>query len=88
MRRKKLTPVRGFGGYLADMPFRVYDDVKASRTLHSHEHTRGNGGSRGGALVARAPPRFPKKTNVLAKKIQKFTNEIKNLNNRQRSVVP
>ena len=65
MRRKKLTPVRGFGGYLADMPFRVYDDVKASRTLHPHEHTRGNGGSRGGA-----PPPFPKKKNVLVKKFK------------------
>ena len=63
--------MRGFGGYLADMPFRVYDDVKASRTLHPHEHTRGNGGSRGGALVARAPgPRFPKKKNVLVKKFK------------------
>ena len=61
MRRKKLTPVRGFGGYPADMAFRVYDDVKASRTLHPREHTRGNGGSRRGALGARAPPRFPKR---------------------------
>ena len=70
MRRKKLTPVRGFGGYPADMPFRVCDDVKASRTLHPHEHTRGNGGSRGGALGARAPPRFPKKKNVVVKKFK------------------
>ena len=38
------------------------------------------GGSRGGALGARAPPRFQKK-NVSVKRILKFTNEIKNLNN-------
>ena len=70
MRRKKLTPVRGFGGYPADMPFRVCDDVKASQTLHPHEHTRGNGGYRGGALGARAPPRLPKKKNVLVRKFK------------------
>ena len=58
------------------------------RASDSRSYIRLKGGSKGSSLGARAPPSVTKRKKHFSWKILKFTNAIKNLNNRQPPFMP